>query len=589
MQRRQEVLLEGCAVSKGIAIGIPFVLDSFDSVVPELNIEAKEVHKEISRYRLALQDSRADLLRLREELLREGIPDGVMVLEAHLQMIDDPLLNSKIEDEIKQCKKNAEFIFQRAIRRFKEKFESLQDPFFKQRFEDISDISKRILAYLREMKRLSLEDVPQNSIIFTHSLSPSEAAEAKRQRIGGFVTMRGGGTSHTAIVAKAKGIPYVASVNYTKIPSLQKSSMCIVDGLSGKIILNPSESTLIHYRKLKQAALKQQECLVAESSLPAETTDGTKVELLANLEVGDDFTEAFAFGAEGVGLFRSEYIVLQRGAFPSEEEQFEIYKNLAETMHGVPVVIRAFDIGLDKVACSLKGHGELNPALGLRAIRFLLQEKELLKAQLRAIIRASEYGDIRVLFPMVSGLSELLETKEVIQEVYQELETFGFFVSKKIKIGCMIEVPSIAMIIDLIAEECDFISIGTNDLTQYMLAVDRMNQKASAIYTSAHPGVIRVLKQIVDVAKRSKIPVSVCGEMASDPCMVPLLIGLGMTTLSVSCRYLPIIRHVIRSISKKQAEQIAKHVLSLKTAGEIYAFLAKEAAKNIAPGSIDHL
>lgn len=575
MQKRQEVTLVGCAVSKGIAIGIPFVLEAIDSVIPEVTLEAKDVHKEIDRYRHALQNSRSDLQRIKDELVTEGIQDGVMVLEAHLQMIDDPLLNSKIEAEIKKSKKNAEYVFQQAIDRVKKKFDALEDPFFKQRFEDIHDISKRILAYLREMKRLSLSDVPQNSIVFTHSLTPSDAAEAKKQCIG-VVTQVGGGTSHTAIVTKAKGIPYVASVNFKAFPSLNKASICIVDGISGKVIINPSEKTLIHYRQLKMSMQKQQEFLIAAIGMPAETIDGTKVKLLANVEIGDDFQEIRDHGAEGIGLFRSEFIVLQRGMFPSEEEQFEIYKNLATSMKEAPVVIRAFDIGFDKVACSLKGHIEVNPALGLRAIRFLLQEKELLKVQLRAILRAAYYGDVKILLPMISGVHELIEAKAVMKEAMQELKMEGKPFAKKVPLGCMIEIPSAAMTIDLIAKECDFLSIGTNDLTQYTLAVDRMNQKASATYSSTHPGVVRLMKLVVDEAIKNKVDVSVCGEMASDPCIIPLLLGLGLTQLSVAYRYLPIIRHVVRSSSLKESRELAQRALALSTAHEIYDLLLNE-------------
>jgi len=586
MQKRQEITLEGCAVSNGIAIGMPFVLEAIESVIPEINLESKDVHNEIARYRNALQNSRADLLRIKNELIREGVQDGVLVLEAHLQMIDDPLLSSTIEEEIKQTKKNAEFVFQRAIQRVKKKFESLADPFFKQRFEDIHDISKRILAYLREMKRLSLTDVPQNSIVFTYSLSPSDAAEAQKQRIGAFVTQVGGGTSHTAIVAKAKGIPYVASVNFKKILSLSKTSMCIVDGITGKIILNPSEKTLIHYRQLKMLMQKQHQFLKSAISLPSETSDGMTVKLFANVEIGDNFDEILEHGADGIGLFRSEFIVLQRGIFPTEDEQYTIYKELVLSMKNAPVIIRAFDIGFDKVACGLDGNVELNPALGLRAIRFLLQEKELLKVQLRAILRAAHYGEVKILLPMISGVGELLEAKIILQEAINELKKEGIRFGKKVPLGCMIEVPSAALTVDLIAQECDFLSIGTNDLTQYTLAVDRMNQKACATYSSTHPSVVRLMKFIVDEASKYNVPVSVCGEIASDPCLIPLLIGLGLKQLSVSSRFLPIIRHVVRSTSQKEAQELVKQVLALKTSHDIYSLLTREYEKNIPYGSL---
>lgn len=585
---KREICLEGHPVARGIAIGIPFVLDQFESKIPEIRLSQEDVDAEIERYRRALKESRDDILRLKGELAREGVQDGVSVLEAHLEIIEDPLLNTQIEDEIRVAKKNVEFIFQRAIERFRKKFEALNDPFFQSRFEDVSDISKRVLAYLRDMKRATLADVPQNSIVFTRSLSPSDAAEAKKQNIKAFVTQIGGATSHTAIVARAKGIPYVANVNFSKLHGMHKVPMAIVDGISGKVILDPTEKTLQYYRTLKAQLYEQQETLKSTSSHESATIDGHHVRLSANVEIADDFSLLSHYGAEGVGLFRSEYIVLQKGSFPSEDEQFEIYKDLVGHAKNHPVVIRAFDIGLDKVACTIKGNPELNPALGCRAIRFLLHEKELFKAQMRAILRASIFGDVRVLFPMISSLNELIEAKQVLQEAHDELTKEGLKLKLKMKVGCMIEVPSAALIVDLIAKECDFLSIGTNDLIQYATAIDRSNQTTSALYTSTHPGVLRLIQMIVQGAKRQGVPVSVCGEIASDPRFVPLLLGLGINELSVSCRFLPIIKHVIRLTKKKKAISLVKRLLKLATAHEIQDELVLEYEKNVPIGTLHH-
>jgi phosphotransferase system enzyme I (PtsI) len=579
-----EICLKGQAVSRGIAIGIPFVIDTFDQTVPQVDITSDSIDVEIKRYYSALQKSREDILRLKIELEQEGVKDGVSVLEAHLQIVDDPLLNAQIEGEIRKSKKNAEFIFQNTINRFRKKFQSLNDPFFQQRFEDVHDISKRILAYLRDMKRTTLRDVPQNSIVFTKQLAPSEVAEAKHQNVVAFVTELGGAMSHTAIVAKAKGIPYVANVNFSSRQDMHKVSMVIVDGLVGKVILNPTEATLAQYRTLKFHIQEQQDTLNNLQKLSATTLDGHAVRLSANVEISDDFSLVKQFGAEGVGLFRSEYIVLQKGSFPSEEEQFQIYKDLVDHMQGRPVVIRAFDIGMDKIACSLKGNLELNPALGCRAIRFLLHERDLFKAQIRAILRVAAHGDVRILFPMISSLNELLDAKMVVEEAKKELKKEKLKFASEIRIGCMIEVPSAAVIADLIAKECDFLSIGTNDLVQYALAVDRSNQTTSSLYTSTHPGVVRLLKMIIREASRRKVPVSVCGEIASDPRFVSLLLGLGITELSVSCRFLPVIKHVIRNTSKSDAMKLAKRVLTLKTSHEIQDAIVQEYQKVVPAG-----
>jgi phosphoenolpyruvate-protein phosphotransferase (PTS system enzyme I) len=585
---KAEICLEGQTVAKGIAIGIPFIIDIHEAKIPEIRLSKNEVGEEIERYRRALKESRDDIIRLKGELAREGVTDGVAVLEAHLEIIEDPLLTRQIEDEVRAAKKNVEFIFQKTIDAYRKKFEALDDPFFQSRFEDVSDISKRVLAYLRHTKSATLDDVPQNSIVFTRSLTPSEAAEAKHQSVLAFVTQIGGATSHTAIVARAKGIPYVTGVNLSKLHEMSKVSMAIVDGIKGKVILNPTEKTLAHYRQLKAQIHEQQETLKKKSFQLPQTLDGHQIRLSANVEVADDFSLLEHYGAEGVGLFRSEYIVLQKGSFPSEDEQFTIYKNLVDHAKGNPCVIRAFDIGLDKVACSIKGAPELNPALGCRAIRFLLHERELFKAQMRAIWRASVYGDVRVLFPMISSLNELLEAKRVLQEARYELLGEGIKLKAKMKVGCMIEVPSAALIVDLIAKECDFLSIGTNDLIQYATAVDRTNQSTSALYTSTHPGVLRLIQMVVQEAKKKGIPVTVCGEIASDPRFVPLLLGLGISELSVSCRFLPLIKHVIRLTKQKQAVGLVKRLLKLATAHEIQDELVLEYEKNIPDCSRDH-
>jgi len=575
----KEVVLEGLAASRGIAIGIPYFLDQFEGKIPEVRLRQDQLNQEIERYRHALDESRHDIQRLKEELQREGVKEGVSVLESHLQIIEDPLLNEQIEGEIRKAKTNAEFVFQRTIQSFREKFEALNDPFFLSRFEDVQDISKRILAYLSDMKRITLHDMPHNSIVFTEQLSPSEVAEAKCQDVMAFVTRGGGVMSHTAIVAKAKGIPYVANVNFAKfngIDKMDKVEMAIVDGMQGRVILNPTEETLQEYRRLKTNIQARDESLRSIHQEKATTQDGLTVRLTANVEIEDDFALVEQYGAEGVGLFRSEYIVLARGSFPSEEEQFEIYKSLCLHAKGHPVVIRAFDIGMDKVACSLKSSPELNPAFGLRAIRFLLQEKALFKAQMRAILRASVYGQIRILFPMISCMNELLDAKAMVRVAEVELIAEKVPFAENIKIGCMIEVPSAAMIADMLAKECDFLSIGTNDLTQYALAVDRTNQSTSALYTATHPAVLRLIKLVVAAGENESIPVSVCGEIASDPRFVPLLIGLGIKELSVSCRLLPRVKQAIRLALNSDAKNLVQKMLLMSSAHEIQGALLQE-------------
>jgi len=576
-----EVCLEGCPVARGIAIGTPVILDELESTTRAISIEPSALDAEIARYRKALEQSRDDILRIKAELERDGIKDGVSVLDAYLQIINDPLLNDEIESEIRRKKKNAEFIFQEAIGRFRAQFRALADPFFQSRFEDVEDISRRIKTYLKKEDRLRLSGLPKNSIVFSQSLAPSEVAETRRESIAAFVTEVGGATSHTAIIAKAKGIPYVARCNYSRLAALSEAPCVIVDGQSGKVIVNPRPETLAEYTERQKTISAQERILEAKKECRAETKDGVHIALRANVEIADDFSALSHFGAEGVGLFRSEYIVLEQGRFPSEDEQFDIYKRLLEHAGGHPVVIRAFDIGLDKVVSALGHDRELNPALGLRAIRFLLQEKELFRSQLRAILRASPFGDVRILFPMISCLNELLEAKRIVAIARAELQKEGVPVRKGVKIGCMIEVPSAAMIADLLAKECDFLSIGTNDLTQYALAVDRSNQSMSTLYTSAHPGVIRLIQKVAQEARKRRIPVSVCGEVASDPRFIPLLLGLGITELSVSPRFLPIVKHVISHVDQQRAKALVVRLMKLSMAQDIQEALSDEYERTV--------
>ncbi|MBS0637260.1 MAG: phosphoenolpyruvate--protein phosphotransferase [Verrucomicrobia bacterium] len=580
-----EIFLEGSALSRGIAIGYPLFLDSIEVDIPEISIEPNTIQNEVERYKQALYATKNDLISLKCSLEQEGIKDGVEVLDAHVQLTDDPLLNIQVEEEIAKVRKNAEFVLSRVMKGFSKKFSKMQDPFFQQRFEVVQDIYKRVYDHLSKTKRECLAEIPAGSIVFAQSITPSSAAEANRKQVAAFVTQFGGAMSHMAIVAKAKGIPYVANINFSKFAKLAKSKVVIVDGLLGRIIINPNEQTLNEYKQLQGDIQSHFDKLKSGCVLPSATLDGEKIRLSANVEIADDFSQLQQFGAEGVGLFRSEYLVLRRGCFPTEEEQFEIYRNLIEHMSGFPVVIRAFDLGMDKI---LTGYPQAKESgQGTRAIRFLLKEKEIFTLQVRAILRASIHGDVRILFPMVSSVSELREAKDVVYRAYDALLKEGYNVPNTIKLGCMVEIPSAAMIADLLARECDFLSIGTNDLIQYALAIDRTQTIGNDLFTSTHPGVVRLIKVIVQAAHHESVPVCVCGEIASDPRFVPLLIGLGITELSVASRFLPLIKHVVRNTTKQEAVLLAQHVLKLKTAVEIQNVLVEhykkgtpEAAKN---------
>lgn len=575
MQLLQEVVLKGRPICRGIAIGKPFFLNRDDIAIAEMCIPAAHTHREIDRYRQAISRSKQDIKRLQKQLEIESAAEGILILEAQLEMLQDPLLTTEIENEIKRHQKNVEFVFQQALLKYQDYFQSIKDPFFAERFQDLQDLSRRIFGYLHESGNLTLNDVPPNSIVCAPELTASDAAGAQSVCVNAFLTETGGATTHAAIVAKAKGIPYVTNISLQELKDHSQTPI-IVDGRTGKVILNPTEKTLKEYEQLKARMQHQVKTLEQVTRWPAQTFDGYSIRLCANLDMTHEIDLVHELGGQGIGLFRSEYIFLPHHEIPPEEEQYQVYCRIVEGMRGLPVVIRTFDIGGDKTALHHSFTTERNPFLGSRATRFLLKEKALFKAQLRAILRASIHGQVSILFPMISTLWELREAKRLVQEVREELKLFH-----PVRIGCMIEVPSAAIVVDHFAKECDFLSIGTNDLVQYALAVDRSDQAVSEFYEPTDTSVIRLIKLITTEADKAQIPVSVCGEMASDPRFTALLLGLGIQELSVAPRYLPLIKNAIRRTSIVDAVHLAEKALGMTTAQEVLDLLVSDYGKNV--------
>lgn len=573
VQFEQEIIVQGRPICQGIAIGKLCFLNRNDCTIFESRIPAAHMQQEIERYRHALCRSKQDIKRLQKQLEIESAAEGILILEAQLEMLQDPLLTTEIEKEIKKNKKNVEYIFQQAILKYQDRFKAIADPFFKERFQDLQDLSRRIFCYLNESGNFSLNDVPLNSIVCMEELTASDAASAHSFCVSAFVTEMGGGTSHAAIVAKAKGIPYVTHISLDQLKE-QAVHQIIVDGRTGKVILNPSQETIKEYELLQDRMRHQFKMLEQVTKWPAQTFDGYAIRLCANLDMTHEIDLIRELGGEGIGLFRSEYIFLPKNEIPSEEEQVNIYRRLIEGMKGLPVVIRTFDIGGDKPLTSGPSNRESSSFVS-RATRFLLKEEKLFKTQLRAILRASVSGNVSILFPMISTLSELREAKRMLQEVREELS-----VLHPIPVGCMIEVPSAAMLVDHFAKECDFLSIGTNDLVQYALAIDRSELTLHECYEPTDPSIIRFIKLVTSEANKAQIPVSVCGEIASDPHFTALLLGLGIQELSVPARYLPIIKNTIRKTSIVNAVQLAEKALTMNSAKEIHDIITNDYRKN---------
>lgn len=580
----QEIILKGVPICRGIAIGNPYFFSLNDEAVIDKKISPNEVDTEIQRYKNALELSRRDLVILQAEMEAGQMQEGVSILEAELLMMQDPLLTAQVENEIRHAHRTAEASFHKVVMDYQKRFNSLDNAFFRERFKEIQDISRRVLGHLRSSIKLSLANIPPGSVVFSQELAAADTAEAHMSAASAFITELGGATSHAAIVAKARGTPYVSNISFAGILGKNHQTV-IVDGRTGEIILNPSPETLSKYQKIRDLLNTHVNKLNQTAALQAETYDGYSIRLSANIESVSDLDLLHKHGGNGVGLYRSEYLCLSKEQLPTEEDQFAAYQALVEKMEGLPIVIRTFDIGGDKELANQKGSvlttkKEGNPFLGCRAIRYLLQERDLFKKQLRAILRAAAYGDVSVMFPMVSTLSELRDAKDLVLEAQLELEQQGL-AHGKIRIGCMIEVPSAAIIADLLARECDFLSIGTNDLVQYALAVDRGNQAMHRLYTPAHPSIIRMIKLIIQEANHQGIPVSICGEVAADPRFTPLLLGLGIHELSVAGRYIPTVKHAVRNTSIIAANLLAEAVLKLTTAGEIQELLTQDYKKNV--------
>lgn len=571
-----EVNLSGFPICRGIAIGRLYIFRGEEKEIPQFSLKPEEINQEVCRYQQAVKKTKEEICSLQKQLELEKVEEGALILESHLEFLSDPLLTVNIEKSIKSLKKNAEFVFHQSLESFRIHFNGLSDPYFRERGRDIQDIGQRIMGHLMSHRTALIEESPPESVVFAKELTPSLVAEAIRNKVVALITESGGPTSHAAIVARAKGIPYVSSVPYANLKDLF-NALVVVDGRKGEIIISPQQETLERYARVQAELEAETKELNELGNVAAETYDGYPVNLCANIDVEGELDMLHKYGGCGVGLYRSEFIFLNYRRFPSEEEQYQVYRGIIDKLKGLPIVIRTFDIGGDKDLANqpLFPKGS-NPLLGFRAIRFLLKEKEVFRNQVRAILRSSYETNVSIMFPMVTSLAELIDAKNVVKEVQRDLKNEQIPFNSKIKIGCMIEVPSAAIISDLLAAECDFLSIGTNDLVQYSLAVDRRDESLSEFYSPAHPSILRLIKLVVTAASRFKVPVSVCGEVAADPRFVPLLLGLGVEQLSVSTRFLPEIKLAIRKTSIVRAIQLAEEALHLGSSQEINQLLDEE-------------
>jgi phosphotransferase system enzyme I (PtsI) len=562
--------LKGIPASPGIYIGKAYLHSDTTLSIPQYPIEDNQVEAEVERFQMAVEKSAKELNQIKDNLDREA-EEQHKLLDSHLLMLYDPSFSDQINSGLNSKLRNVEWIIQDVVNELIRSLEATKDSYLIERSLDIHDISKRILHHLMQRERVTLHNLEEPCVVVTSNLLPSEALQMNRRMVKAIVMDTGGRTSHTAILARSLGIPTVLGLQ-TATKQIEKGMSLIVDGERGLVFVEPEEAVLEEYRKLQQQYEKKESMLFSLSGLPAETIDGKLIELKANLEFPEELDMVQNFKAEGIGLYRSEFLFLDPGNAPSEEEQYLAYSHVLETMDGKPVTIRTLDVGGDKLIPEIESVEQNNPLLGWRAIRFCLERDEIFRTQLRAMYRASVHGNLRIMFPLISGVEELLRAIELTKEIRAELTEQGV-AHNPVPLGIMIEVPSAAMTSDILARKVDFFSIGTNDLIQYTLAIDRGNEKVASMYQPLHPAIIRMIKMVVDNAHQEGIPVSLCGEMAGDATFTVILVGLGLDEMSMTSYSLPEIKKIIRSVSVAQAEELLGYVLEMRSYEEINRYV----------------
>ncbi len=568
---RQEIQFEGAGVSSGSAFGkIHVVRDDLDDVA-RYRISPSQVPDEIGRFETALIETRMQILEMQQRIAESIGAKDAAIFDAHLLVVEDRTLIDEVLRKLETDLCNVEWVFQEVATRYAETLNKIDDPYLRERALDIQDVTKRVIRNLQGKAPKTFLGLSEPHILVAHNLTPSDTASMNRERVLGIVTDLGSRTSHTAIMARSLNIPAIVGL-HDITAKLETGQHVLVDGTDGLLIVDPTPETLAHYAEIESRRARVVAQLKELRETRSTTRDGRHIVLSANIELPEDVDAVEANGAEGIGLYRTEFLYLNRNTLPTEDEQYETYRKVAERVRPDPLIIRTFDLGGDKLAPgTVDITDELNPFLGWRAIRFCLENVDIFKTQLRAILRASAVGNVKIMFPMISGLDELRHAIAVLAECREELYSSKIDIGKKIEVGAMIEIPSAALSANVLACEVDFFSIGTNDLIQYALAVDRVNEKIAHLYKPTHPAVLRLLKMIADAAHASDIWVGVCGEMAGDVALIPLLLGLGMDELSASATLVPRVKRAVQSLAIPECQELVEETLKLDTASEILA------------------
>ena len=563
-----EIVLNGIGASPGICIGKAYLVDKEGvDVVEKYFIDKKNLQKEIKRFKSAVKSAKDEVHAIIKGTHKE-LHQHIYILETHMALLKDKMLYGKIIETIEKEQVNAEWALKKVVSNLKSMFHDITDPYLRERASDIAHVSDRIMRNLVGADAVNISEIRKRVILVAHDLSPAETSQIQLEKIMGFVTDRGGKASHTGIIARTLELPAVLGLEHVT-GIIQNDDLIIVDGNTGIVIVNPTENSLIQFAEHKIRYEEYSAAVARGSHLAAETTDGFRLHVMGNIELPEEVVSVIDHGGDGIGLYRTEFQYLNRPDFPEEDELFDKYRDVVEVMAPKPVTIRTLDINGDKAIAPGSESDETNPALGLRAIRYCLQNPDVFKTQLRAILRAAAFGNVRLLIPMISSCDEISETKRILNEAADSLDKEGMVFNRDIKVGIMIEIPSAVIMADVMAEAVDFFSIGTNDLIQYSLAIDRGNNKVASLFNPLHPAIVRSVKHVADVAGDKGIKVAMCGEMASDPINMPILLGVGIDELSMNPQSIPAVKSIIRSMKLKDARLFIKDVLKKSSSTEI--------------------
>jgi phosphotransferase system enzyme I (PtsI) len=568
---KEEIVLKGINASAGICIGKAYLVDrSGVDVIERYPIDEKNIKNEVKRFKSAVQNAKSALRTIIENSPREV--QKATILETQMALLSDKMLYGRTIETIEKERVNAEWALKSVTGRIRAAFQDMPDAYMRERVTDITHVSDLVMRNLIGVEKQDIARIDKRVILVAHDLSPADTSQINLERVKGFITDLGGKTSHTGIIAQTLEIPAVVGLEVAT-QTIRNENVIVVDGTTGTVVVHPTEKTLLAYEELQARYERYKAVITRESHLKTETTDRRRFDVLANIEFPEEVVSAINYGAAGIGLYRTEFQYLGRAVFPSENELFENYRDVVEVMAPRPVIFRTLDINGDKAIDASASHDEANPALGLRAIRYCLKRPEVFKTQLRAILRAAAYGNVRLMFPLISAYFEIQLAKGFLDDAAASLAKDGLPFKRDIPVGIMIEVPAAVVMADLLAKEVDFFSIGTNDLIQYGLAIDRGNKQVAHMYQPLDPAVIRMIKHTADVARANRIPVHMCGEMAGRPLHAPLLLGLGLNELSMNPQAIPLVKRMIRSISLAESRKLVKRIVNLRTAREVFETL----------------